>query len=72
MKRPAKEGLYGASKRSEIFLLNTTTLRQTEEANRNNTMPYISFVDVNKETFGDDFYPPDLISSKSCCKESCH
>ena len=26
-------------------------------------MPYITFIEVNKETFGDDFYPPDLVSS---------
>ena len=26
-------------------------------------MSYIPFIKVNKETFGDDFYPSDLISS---------
>ena len=27
-------------------------------------MPYIPFMEVNKETLGSDFYPPDFISSK--------
>ena len=26
-------------------------------------IPFIPFIEVNKETFGDDFYPPDLVSS---------
>ena len=27
-------------------------------------MPYTPFIEVNKEKFGDDFYPPDLTSKK--------
>ena len=62
MKRPVKEGFYDTSRRSEIFCYTPQLSDKFEEANRNNTMPYIAFTEVNKETFGDAFYPPDLIS----------
>ena len=63
MKRPVKEGLYDTSKHFEIFCYTPQSCDRIAETNRNNTMPYIPFIEVNKETFGDDFYPPDLVSS---------
>ena len=63
MKRAIKEGLDGTSKHSETFCYTPQLCDRIEEANRNNAMPYIPFVEVNKETLGGDFYPPDFISS---------
>ena len=63
MKRPVKEGLYDTSKRSEVFCYTPQLCDRTEEANRNNTITYIPFIEVNKATLGDDFDPPDLNSS---------
>ena len=63
MKRPVKEGFYNTSKCFEIFCYTPQLCDRIEEANRNNTMPYVPFVEVNNEKFGDDFYPPDLASS---------
>ena len=47
MKRPMKEGYYDPSKRP-IY---------------ENNMPYIPFIEVNKNTFGENFHPPDLIGT---------
>ena len=63
MQRPIKEGLDGTSKHSGTFCYTPQLCDRIEEANRNNTMPYIPFMEVNKETLGSDFYPPDFISS---------
>ena len=63
MKRPVKEGFYNTSKCFEIFCYTPQLCDRIEEANRNNTMPYVPFVEVNNEKFEDDFYPPDLASS---------
>ena len=62
MKRPVKEGFYDTSRRSENFCYTPQLCDKFEEVNRNNTMPHIPFTEVNKETFGDAFYAPDLIS----------
>ena len=36
---------------------------RNEEANKQNNMPYIPFIEVNKNTFGENFHPPDLIGT---------
>ena len=34
-----------------------------EEANKQNNIPYIPFIEVKKNTFGENFHPPDLIAT---------
>ena len=48
------------SKRYEIFCYKTQLCDCNEEANKQNNMPYIPFIKVNKNTFGENFHPPDL------------
>ena len=63
MKRPMKEGYYDPSKRCEIFCYTPQLCDRNEEANKQNNMPYIPFIEVNKNTFGENFHPPDLIGT---------
>ena len=63
MKRPMKEGCYDPSKRCEIFCYTPQLCDRNEEANKQNNMPYIPFIEVNKNTFGENFHPPDLIGT---------
>ena len=62
MKRPMKEGYYDRSKQCEIFCYTPQLCDRNEEANKQNNMPYIPFIEVNKNTFGENFHPPDLIA----------
>ena len=63
MKRPMKEGYYDPSKRCEIFCYTPQLCDRNEEANKQNNMPYIPFIEVNKNTLGENFHPPDLIGT---------
>ena len=63
MKTPMKEGYYDPSKRCEIFCYTPQLCDRNEEANKQNNMPYIPFIEVNKNTFGENFHPPDLIGT---------
>ena len=36
---------------------------RNEEANKQNNMPYIPFIKVNKNMLGENFHPPDLIGT---------
>ena len=63
IKRPMKEGYYDPSKRCEIFRYTPQLCDRNEEANKQNNMPYIPFIEVNKNTFGENFHPPDLIGT---------
>ena len=63
MKRPMKEGYYDPSKRCEIFCYMPQLCDRNEEANTQNNMPYIPFIEVNKNTFGENVHPPDLIGT---------
>ena len=60
LKRPMREGSLDTSKQSE-----TSTPQlcdRKEEANKLQSKPFVPFISVNKESFGDGFYPPDLLS----------
>ena len=63
MKRPMKEGYYDSSKRCEIFCYTPQLCDRNEEANKQNNMPYIPSIQVNKNTFGENFHPPNLIDT---------
>ena len=63
MKRPMKEGYYDPSKRCEIFCYTSQLCDRNEEANKQNNMPYIPFIEVNKNTSGENFNPLDLIDT---------
>ena len=63
MKRPMKEVYYDPSKQCEIFCYTLQLCDRNEEANKQNNMPYIPFVEVNKNTFGENFHRPDLIGT---------
>ena len=62
MKRPMKEGYCDRSKQCEIFCYTPQLCDRNEEAIKQNNMPYIPFIEVNKNTFGENFHPPDLIA----------
>ena len=63
MKRPMKEGYYDLSKCCEIFCYTSQLCNRNEEANKQNKIPYIPFIEVSKNTFRENFHPPDLIGS---------
>ena len=62
-KRPMKEGHDNLSKRCEIFCYTPQLRDRNEEANKQNNMPFIPFIEVHKNTFGENFHPPDLIGT---------
>ena len=63
MKRLMKEGHYDSTKRCEIFCYTPQLCDRNEEANKQNNMPYIPLIEVNKNAFGEKFHPPDLIGT---------
>ena len=63
MKRPMKEGYYDPSERREIFCYTPQLCDRNEEASKQNNMPYIPFIEVNNNTFGENFHAPDLIGT---------
>ena len=63
MERPMKEGYYDPSKRCEIFCYTPELSDRNEEGNKQNNMPYIPFIEVNKNAFAENFHPPDLIGT---------
>ena len=63
MKRPMKEGYYDPSKQCEIFCYTSQLCDRNEEANKQNNMPYIPFMEVNNNTSGENFNPLDLIGT---------
>ena len=49
--------------RCNIFCYTLQLCNSVEKTNTQNGVPYVPFTEVNKETFGENFYPPDLIGS---------
>ena len=62
LKRPMKEGSHETSKQPEIFCYTPQWCDRKEEANKVQSHPFVPFCSVNKESFVDGFYPPDLLS----------
>ena len=63
MKRPIKERTYENEKRCEIFSYTPQLCDRAEKTNTLNNKPFVSFIEVNKESFGKDFDPTVLIGS---------
>ena len=63
MKRPMKKGYYDPSERCEIFCYTPQLCDRNEEASKQNNMPHIYFIEVNKNAFGENFHAPDLIGT---------
>ena len=62
MKRPIKEGHYDTSKWCEIYCYTPQLCDWLEKANQHNKQPFVSFIEVRKESFEENFYPLDLLS----------
>ena len=70
IKRPMKEGHYDTTKRCEIFCYTPQHCDRKEEANKQNNMPYVPFIEVTKATFDENFHPPDLIGADPDTKKA--
>ena len=62
MKRPIKEGHYDTSKRCEVFCYTPQLCDRIEKANQHNKQPFVLFIEARKESFGENFHPPNLLS----------
>ena len=60
MKRPIKVGSFNTEERCKIFCYTPQLCNRAGKANTNNSMPFMPFIEVNKETFGENFCPTDL------------
>ena len=58
-----KERSYNTKERCKIFCYTPQLCDRTEKANINNNMPFIPFIEVNKESFGENFYMTDHAGS---------
>lgn len=80
-KYPIKSNFNNTEERSEVFCYMPQLCGRKEEANKSNKsnsnkQPYVPFVNINKETFGSNFVPTDLVSedndkrllSRNCIK----
>ena len=63
LKRPMKEGSLDTSKQSETSCYTPQLCDRKEEANKLQSQPFVPFISVNKENFGDGFYPEVMVES---------
>ena len=61
LKRPVKKCSLNTNKQSEIFCYTPQLCDGKEKANKIQSQPCVTFIIVNKERFGDGFYPLDLL-----------
>ena len=65
-KYPIKSNFNNTEERSEVFCYMPQLCVRKEEANKpnksnSNKQPYVPFLNINKETFGSNFGPTDLV-----------
>ena len=62
IKTPIKESHYDTSKRCEIYCYTPQLCDCIKKANQHNKQCSVPFIEVRKESFGENFYPADLLS----------
>ena len=63
MKRAIKEGLYNREYHSRIYCYTLQLCDCAVLANRSQNKVYVPFIQVNDESFGENFDPSDLVSN---------
>ena len=63
MKRPIKDGSYNREGCNEIICYPRQLCDRAEKAGTHNNKPFVPFIEVNKESFGQGFDPTDLLGS---------
>ena len=63
MKRAIKEGAYNREDHSRIYCYTLQLCDRAELANRSQNNVYVPFIQVNDESFGENFDPSDLVSN---------
>ena len=70
VKRPIMKSAYNTDERCEIFCYTPQLCDRVEKASTDNGMAFIPFIEVIKENFGVNFYPPDLVGNDANKKPS--
>ena len=63
MKRAIKEGAYNREDHSRIYCYTLQLSDRAELANRSQNKVCVPFIQVNDESFGENFDPSDLVSN---------
>lgn len=63
IKKPIKESAYNREDYSHIYCYTPQLCDQAEDANRNQNKPYVHFIQIDEEFFGENFNPTDLVST---------
>lgn len=63
MKRPIKENAYNCEEHSKRKCYTPQLCDRTKQANTHNNKPFVPFIQLNEESFSQDFVPTDLLGN---------